>query len=130
MLEKCTQRLDWLGYFYAEDQDKGLLEYLISKVTNYVKCECNITEIPIELNEYIIDNVVGEFLLDRKNTGTLQIDSINLDALPKSIQMGDTKIEYAIDKTKSPEEQRFDIIINNLMSSKKGLLAHFRRLKW
>lgn len=129
MLEKCVNRLEWMGYVYIEKADSGLLTYLISKVGNQVKADCNITEIPIELEEYVIDNVVGEFLLNKKNLNLLEIDSVDLDGIAKSIQMGDTKVEYAVENFKSPEE-RFDALINHLMASKKGLLASFRRLKW
>ena len=129
MLQDCISRLEWLGYKVEEPNDELLLKYLLQKVEHQVQCDCNITTVPIELNEYVIDNVVGEFLFDKKSTGTLDIASINLDMIAKSVQEGDTKVEFAVENGNSPE-QRFDNIIKHLMSRKQAMLVTFRRLKW
>lgn len=128
MLEDVKKRLEWIGYKY-EETDKDFLDYLIKKVSNDVMVFCNITEIPEELNQYIIDRVAGEFLMNKKDSGSLKMDSIDFDGFAKSLQMGDTKVEIAVENVKSPE-QRFDALINYLVTSKKELLVSFRQLRW
>ncbi len=129
MLQDVIKRLKWIGYTYVEVDDKELVEYLINKVTNDIKVFCNIDTIPVELNQYHIDRVTGEFLLNKKDSGQLTLDDINLDGVAKVIQLGDTKVEYATDTTKSPE-QRFDALITYLLNAKKEMLVSFRQLRW
>lgn len=128
MLEDVKKRLLWIGYTYVET-DKEFIEYLIKKVSNDVIVFCNIIEIPEELNQYVIDKVTGEFLMNKKDSGSLHMDSIDFDGIAKSLQMGDTKVELAVDNIKSPE-QRFDALINYLITGKKELLVSFRQLRW
>jgi len=128
MLEDVKKRLAWIGYTYTE-ADKEFLEYLIKKVSNDVTEFCNIKEIPAKLNYYVIDKVAGEFLMNKKDSGSLNMTSIDFDGIAKSLQMGDTKVELAVENIKSPE-QRFDALINYLVTSKKELLVSFRQLRW
>lgn len=128
MLEDVKKRLEWIGYTYVKT-DEDFLNYLIKKVSNDVQVFCNITKIPDELHCYVIDRVTGEFLLNKKDSGSLNMDSIDFEGIAKSLQMGDTKVEIAVENVKSPE-QRFDALINYLVTSKKELLVSFRQLRW
>lgn len=129
MLQDVISRLEWVGYTYVEDTDKDFIEYIIDKVSNEVKVVCNITDIPDELKTYIIDKSTGEFLLNRKGSGKLNLTDIDLDGTAKSIQLGDTKVEYNVDNNVTPE-QRFDVLVNYLVANKKDLLVSFRKLRW
>ena len=125
MFEDCTQRLATLGYDYAEQKDKWLLEFLIKKATNYVLVECNIKEIPKDLEPHLVDYVVGEFLMDKKNSGNLDLKTINFDQIAKSIKVGDTDVTFSEDDT---PDKKFDALIRRLM--KRGLLVSYRKLRW
>ena len=129
MLQDCTKRLSWIGYEYKDDYDNELLNYILNKVCTEVKVGCNISEIPDELKAYVIDRAAGEFLLNRKDTGKLNLGDVDLNGATKSIQMGDTKVEIDTDGSKTPEE-RFDALINYLVTNKKELLVSFRKLRW
>ena len=124
MLEDVTKRLESFGYEVTED-DTWVLEFIIQKVENYIKNNCNIDTIPEELHQIAVDMSVGEFLLNKKSTG--QLTGIDLEAAIKQIQEGDTTVAFAIDST--PEE-RLDNLISHLLSYGKGSFASYRCIKW
>ena len=124
MLEDVTKRLESFGYEVIED-DTWVLEFIIQKVENYIKNNCNIDTIPEELHQIAVDMSVGEFLLNKKSTG--QLTGIDLEAAIKQIQEGDTTVAFAIDST--PEE-RLDNLISHLLNYGKGSFASYRCIKW
>ena len=124
MLEDVTKRLESFGYEVIED-DTWVLEFIIQKVENYIKSNCNIDAIPEGLHQIAVDMSVGEFLLNKKSTG--QLTGIDLEAAIKQIQEGDTTVAFAIDST--PEE-RLDNLISHLLNYGKGSFASYRCIKW
>lgn len=127
MLEDVKQRLSSFGYEVIED-DTWVLEFIIQKVENYIKSNCNIDAIPEGLHQIAVDMSVGEFLLGKKSTG--QLTGIDLEAAIKQIQEGDTSVTFAIgDGSKTPEE-RLDNLISHLLNYGKGSFASYRCIKW
>jgi hypothetical protein len=127
MLEDVTKRLASFGYEVTE-ADTWVLGFIIQKVENYIKDNCNINTIPDELHEIAVDMVVGEFLLNKKSRE--QLEGFDLEAAIKSIQEGDTSITFAVgDGNKTPEE-RLDELILYLMNHGKGKFAAHRCIKW
>ena len=124
MLEDVTKRLESFGYEVTE-ADTWVLEFIIQKVENYIKNNCNIDTIPEGLHQIAVDMSVGEFLLNKKSTG--QLTGIDLEAAIKQIQEGDTTVAFAIDST--PEE-RLDNLISHLLNYGKGSFASYRCIKW
>lgn len=127
MLEDVTKRLESFGYEVTE-ADNWMIEFLIQKVENSIKADCNINTIPKELHEIAVDMVVGEFLLNKKSRG--QLEGFDLEAAVKQIHEGDTSVTFAIgDGSKTPEE-RLDELILYLMNYGKGKFAAYRCIKW
>jgi hypothetical protein len=129
MYEDIKQRLESLGYTF-DVADEWVLNFLIEKVTNTIKNECNVTAIPEGLNQVAVDMVCGEFLLMKKGSG--QLDGFNVDlntAVLKQVQEGDTNVVFAVDQTASAE-QRLDALIYYLMNYGKNQFITYRRLKW
>lgn len=127
MLEDVTKRLESFGYEVTE-ADNWMIEFLIQKIENSIKTDCNINTIPEELHEIAVDMVVGEFLLNKKSRG--QLEGFNLEAAVKEIHEGDTSVTFAIgDGSKTPEE-RLDELILYLMNYGKGKFAAYRCIKW
>ena len=127
MLEDVTKRLESFGYEVTE-ADNWMIEFLIQKIENSIKADCNINTIPEELHEIAVDMVVGEFLLDKKARG--QLEGFDLEAAVKQIHEGDTSVTFAIgDGSKTPEE-RLDELILYLMNYGKGKFAAYRCIKW
>jgi hypothetical protein len=124
MLEDVTARLASFGYTVTEN-DAFMLTFIIQKVENHIKSECNISTIPDELTNIVVDMVVGEFLLNKKSIG--QLTGFNLSAAVKQIQEGDTNISFSGEM--SPE-QRLDALIDYLMNYGKGKLVSYRSIRW
>lgn len=127
MLEDVIKRLESFGYEVTEADD-WMIEFLIQKIENSIKADCNINTIPEELYEIAVDMVVGEFLLNKKSRG--QLEGFDLEAAVKQIHEGDTSVTFAIgDGSKTPEE-RLDELILYLMNYGKGKFAAYRCIKW
>lgn len=127
MLEDVTKRLESFGYEVTE-VDNWIIEFLIQKIENSIKADCNINTIPEELHEIAVDMVVGEFLLNKKSRG--QLEGFDLEVAVKQIHEGDTSVTFAIgDGSKTPEE-RLDELILYLMNYGKGKFAAYRCIKW
>lgn len=127
MLEDVTKRLSSFGYEVTEG-DTWVLGFIIQKVENYIKNNCNIDEIPEGLHQIAVDMSVGEFLLSKKSTG--QLTGIDMEAAIKQIQEGDTNVTFAIGDGDSTPERRLDYLISYLMEYGKGSFASFRCIKW
>jgi hypothetical protein len=127
MLEDVTKRLESFGYEVTE-VDNWMIEFLIQKIENSIKADCNINTIPEGLYEIAVDMVVGEFLLNKKSRG--ELEGFDLEAAVKQIHEGDTSVTFAIgDGSKTPEE-RLDELILYLMNYGKGKFAAYRCIKW
>ena len=127
MLEVVTERLASFGYDVTEN-DSWMLEFIIQKVENSIKADCNIDTIPEGLHEIAVDMVVGEFLLNKKSKG--QLEGFNLDTAVKQIKEGDTSVTFAIGEGDSTPEKRLDDLILYLMTYGKGKFASYRCIKW
>ncbi|HBF4772988.1 TPA: hypothetical protein KOP60_001850 [Clostridioides difficile] len=119
------------GFRYTlKDGDKWLIDFVKEKIENSIKLDCNISEIPNELYNIEVDMIVGEFLFTKKNMGQLDIESLNFEVVEKSISEGDTKVDFAIGSGSQTPEQRFDTLINYLMTYGKKKILNFRCLRW
>jgi len=127
MLEDVTARLASFGYTVTGD-DSWVLDFIIQKVENHIKNDCNVDAVPEGLHNIAVDMVVGEFLLSKKSTG--QLTGFNLDAAIKQIQEGDTSVTFAIGEGDSTPEKRLDTLISYLMNYGKGDFASYRCFKW
>jgi hypothetical protein len=127
--DDVIKRLASFGYTYNA-AEFWVLDFVIDKVTNIIKNNCNISDIPAELYEIAVDMVCGEFLLGKKNGGQLDGFDVDLNStLLKSVQSGDTSVEFGAGNTKTAEE-RVDLLINWLLNANRGQFATFRKLKW
>lgn len=137
-MEKIYERLISLGYAIENDVGEGgeiiyrptptdlmLITFISDKVTGNIKSECNIDEIPTEIESTVVDNIVGEFLMNKKALGTLVIDDIDFSDAVKSITEGDTTIQFA---EGSSQSEKLDMLIAYLM--KPIDFGRYRRIRW
>lgn len=129
IIDEIEKRLESFGYI-LKDGDKWLIGFVREKIENIIKLDCNIKTMPIELKEIEVDMIVGEFLFTKKNMGQLDIDSLNFEAVEKSISEGDTKVDFAIGSGSQTPEQRFDTLVNYLLTYGKNKILIFRCLRW
>lgn len=128
-IKKLLLRLNCFGYKYKED-DNWLLLFLKSSETNHIKNICNIKIIPEKLEEILIDRIVGNFLLNKKQCNQLELDKIQLSAAVKSLQMGDANISFATGEGSSTDEEKLNTLINYLINKGDDELVCFRKLRW
>lgn len=128
--DDVVMRLKFFKYDVPESE-KAIINYTILKTLSSINNETNqcytIDDVPHGLYSIIVDKVVGEFLMFKKNMG--DISEIDLSPMEKQVQMGDTSITYAIENINSPEK-RFDILVSFLMSGRDEELLKYRRLAW
>ena len=135
---KIYERLISLGYaienevgeggdiiYHPTPTDLTLITVLKDKVVNAIKSDCNIDEIPTEIESLVIDNIVGEFLFNMKTMGTLVIDDMDLTDAVKSISEGDTTIQFA---DGSSQSEMLDTLIKYLLRPID--LSDYRRIRW
>ena len=129
MYADIIKRLASLGYVF-DSADDWVLNFIVDKVTNTIKNECNVIEIPDGLHQIAVDMVCGEFLMMKKGSGQLDGFEVDLDsAALKQIQEGDTSVSFAIEAVASPEK-RLDALISYLMNYGRSQFITYRRLKW
>lgn len=127
MLDDVMQRLESLGFTTIES-DSFTLSFIIEKVENLIKYDCNVDQIPDGLHHIAVDMVAGEFLFNKKSSG--QLTDVDLEAVVKQVQEGDTSVTYAIGEGSSTPEQRFDALVHYLVNHGKTNFASFRTIKW
>lgn len=122
------KRLKTFGYTVVS-ADEWVLNFLTEKVEKEILNNCNISEIPNELMQIEVDMICGEFLLFMKNSGKLELENFDFETVEKSIQEGDVKVEFYVDGTMT-NEQKFDNLVNSLVSGHKNILTSYRCIKW
>lgn len=124
LLEDVKARLNNLG-FETSEADDATLAFLISKISQTVKNECNVEEVPEELKYRLIDWVCGEFLQAQFDLGKIDLEGLDLSGIT-SIKEGDTTVSYG---TGTSGATQFYDLINTLLSGKVEILC-FRKLRW
>lgn len=123
-------RLKFFKYEVLESE-KSIIDYIILKTLSSINNKTNqcytIDNIPYELYSIVVDKVVGEFLMFKKNMG--DIPGLDLSPIEKQIQIGDTNTVYAVETISSPEK-RYDTLINFLIFGHDDELVKYRRLTW
>ena len=112
--------LDKLTAFNYEvvENDVPLLILSFSKVETEIKLNCNLSELPTNINAVLIDAIVGEFLKLKNAVGTLDISKV-----VAVVTMGDTSVNYGT------PAQTFDSIVDS-MTDLRGVYACLRRVKF
>lgn len=99
----------------TDDSKEFILEFTINKVEDTIKNYCNITDIPIELNNTVLSMSMELYRIE--NFGNEEEESSI-----KSIQLGDTTTTF---ETKSNKD-----ISKELLKDYKAQIDPFRKLRW
>ena len=119
-------RLKSFGYDFTED-DYFVLCFAMQKVKNHINNSCNTTSIPDGLFYIAVDMICGEFLFSKKQTGQLEIENLDLNGTITSISEGDTSVQFA---QGASDEDKFNQLLNHLMTKGEGEFVCYRRIKW
>ena len=129
MLERVKTRLQSFGYV-LQDGDEVILIFSIGKVTNTIKNDCNVSEIPDGLMNIAIDMVVGEFLTVKKTFSPNDIAGLDLDYAVKQLQEGDKNTVFATGEGNLTAEQRLNNLLNYLLTYGRDEFSCYRRIRW
>ncbi len=131
LLAEVKDRLHSLGISVSSEPsnvDEVIIKFSIEKVTNHIKNQTNLSEIPTGLKEIAIDMVVGEYLFSKKSMGLLKIDSLDFSLIEKQVQDGDTNVTFAVEASSTPEAQ-FNAFIQYLRHDEVDFIR-YRVLLW
>lgn len=129
MLDMVKERLQSFGYV-LQDGDEVILIFSIEKVTNTIKNDCNVSEIPDGLMNIAIDMVVGEFLTVKKTFSPNDIAGLDLDYAVKQLQEGDKNTVFATGEGSLTAEQRLNNLLNYLLTYGRDEFSCYRRIRW
>ena len=107
------------GFVAIETQ---MLEYIIQSELDKALADINHTELPIELETYVVRRACGVFI----HMNAKKILGNDDMQVAKSIRMGDTSID--LDGTTN--EDRLRALIGELTQEDRRLLACYRRIRW
>ena len=116
-----------IGYTIV-DADEWLVGFCVQKVEQEIKNACNVQSVPDGLTKCATGLVVADFLTLKRANGNLDIESLNFDPVLKSIQEGDTQINYATE-TVSSGEQRLNLFLAACYHGREQFIG-YRRLIW
>lgn len=128
-VKSVIERLTEIGY-EVKESDTFSLTFCVEKVTNTIKNETNLSEVPDGLSNIAVDMAVGEFLLGKKTFAPDDITGLDLTGVVKEIKEGDTTTSFGIGESTQTPEQRLTTYINYLLNYGKAEFSSFRRLKW
>ena len=124
--ESLLKRLTSFGYDIKED-DAWQLCFIMQKVKHHINNSCNTTSIPDGLFNVAIDMTCGEFLFTKKQTGQLEIANLDLTGAIASVSAGDTSVSF---DNSASDEEKFNQLLNYLMTKGEGDFVCYRKLKW
>lgn len=125
-INEIILRLKSFGYEPIEG-DEIAIEYAMGKAIQYIKHFCNISEVPDCLDYVLMDIICGEFLQLKRVTG--QLTSVQIEPIAKSIQDGDTRVEYNVSYMVDPVAI-FNTFVDNLINGHNEELIRHRKLAW
>lgn len=128
-VKSVIERLTEIGY-EVKESDTFSLTFCVEKVTNTIKNETNLSEVPDGLSNIAVDMAVGEFLLGKKTFAPDDIAGLDLTGVVKDIKEGDTTISFGTGESTQTPEQRLTTYINYLLNYGKAEFSSFRQLKW
>lgn len=126
-VEMLIERLISLGYSLEGGSDDFAIGFAMQNVENHIKNSCNTAFIPVGLYNVAVDRICGEFLYSKKQTGHLHIADLDLSGAITSITEGDVSISFDANST---DEQKFNQLINYLMTKGEGEFVCYRKLSW
>lgn len=125
-VQTFLNRLVSLGYT-PNEADLWELSFVMSDVENRIKNSCNTSSIPEGLFNVAVDMMCGKFLKIRKDSGRLELSTLDLSGAITSITEGDVSISFDASGT---DEQKLNQLINYLMTKGEGEFVCYRQLKW
>lgn len=101
----------------------AIIQYLYNNEQQHILNDCNLTELPKELEYIVEERTAGRFIQIHKNV-LLSSDELNVVT---KIKEGDTEVSFG---TNTSAESRLDTIVTSWLSNRERDIACCRKLKW
>ena len=125
-VDSVIRRLLSFGYDVS-DVDAWMIAFTMQKVTSQILNETNQSFIPDGLMELFVDRVCGEFLMVKRDTGSLNLSEMDIGNAIQSVKEGDTTVTFS---TEGSDETKLNELLSWLMHGKEGDLLCYRRMRW
>lgn len=90
--------------------------------------ECNVPGVPDGLFYVYVDMTIGDYLNTLYCMNKLDIDSIDLQGLVSSINLGDASVSYSNSTNDLSADAKFRLLVEELRKGRD--FACYRKLKW
>lgn len=125
VIKQILKRLDSFGYV-ATVEDAFLIVFSLQKVKQDILNQCNVSEVPDGLHYALVDQTTGLVLQSKNAVGQLEISSLDLSGIVQSVKVGDASVSYS----GSSDTEKFNGLLNYLLSSGKDDYTCYRKFKW
>ncbi len=126
MLNEAVKLLEGYGYS-MKDGDAGLLQFCTDRVCEFIKNDCNTSDIPDGLAHLAVQRTVGKFLGAKLAFDEKSLIGVDVERIVKSVSVGDTSTSFEVGGT--PEE-RMRAAIGLLKKAGEGETACYRKIRW
>lgn len=123
----AIRRLRAMGCTVETSDDAWKLSFCIRKAEVEVLDYCHIDLVPSVLYPMLCDRSCGKYLYDRKQTGKLDMEGMDLAGILSSLSEGDVSVSF---DAGASDEKRLDALLGLMMESGKGQLSCYRRIRF
>lgn len=128
----ATAALEKLSKIGLEcDIDSGdlfLLTLSMQSMRQRIYNECNVSEVPEGLFYVYVDMTIGDHLNTLYCMGKLDIETLDLQGLVSSIDLGDASVSFSNSTNELSADAKFRLLVESLRKGRD--FACYRKLKW
>ncbi len=117
-----------LGATWAGDDP--LFDFVVGATIQTILNITGHSSLPEGLNHVAAYRAAGQYLSALKGSGRLDLASVDLGAVAKQIQEGDTSVTFASGEGSKTPEQRLDVLIDCMISYGEKEINRYRKLVW
>lgn len=121
--DKIKTKLEAIGITEIND---NLLDISLNEAETYIKNFCNISQIPDELCNTLINCAYGKYLLVLFSVGKID-DVINIETAISQISEGDVSVSFS---SETSTKEQFLSFVSSLADPDISELLRFRKLVW
>lgn len=124
------ERLTSLGYLFPETSSKSdtaLVNFAMTRVSDYIKNDINQYEIPEGLVTLAIELICAEFFSNKMMFSPDDLSGLDLSRVANQITEGDTSVSF---KDGYSDAELLTSFYNKAKADLDSQLACFRKLRW